>query len=139
MSRTASTKARILIIDQEPNARDELNTMLSANGYRVVTVVTGREALTRIAEQGCDVVLANLVLPDMSGLEVLRQIKERDSRIGVFLMGVHITPAIILESLNCGAVDLLYKPFVTLSIIQKIDYLLSHNPLIRHPGEKPSA
>ncbi len=139
MIRTEAAKASILIIDQEQNSLDELKMILSEQGYEVVTVLTGREVLDRLSKQGADVVLANLVLPDRSGLDLLRQIKERDSQVGVFLMGVHITPALILEALNRGAVDLLYKPFVTLSIIQKLDYLLSHSPPIRRRGEKKSA
>lgn len=139
MDGTEPAKASILVIDQEQTSIDELQTILNHNGYEVAAVLTGREALNRMDERGVDVVVANFLLPDMSGLELLRQIKERDSRVGVFLMGVHITPAMILESLNCGAVDLLYKPFVSLSIIQKIDYFLRHSPPIRHHGKKKSA
>jgi two-component system OmpR family response regulator len=139
MIRTETAKARVLIVDQEQNSLDELTALLSASGYQVITVCTGCEALNRLDERGADVVLANLVLPDMSGLDLLKRIKERDDRIGVFLMGVHITPPVILESLNGGAVDLLYKPFVTLTIIRKIDHLLSQSPPIRHRREKKSA
>lgn len=134
--KTFTERASILIIDYDQQSLNELRTILSNNGYEVCAVRTGREALAQIDRQAFDVVLIDLLLPDISGLDLLTQIKQRDRDAKVFLMGTHITIAVILEAVSRGAQDLLYKFFVASSIIQKIEYLLKQEPSIHYARDE---
>jgi two-component system response regulator PilR (NtrC family) len=131
MKSTDLAKARILVIDREQSSIDELKTVLSKNGYEVVSAMTGREGLEQTSRQVFDVIISDLLLPDISGLDLLSEIKQSEPDVKVYLMGTHITPAVILESVNRGAYDLLYKPFVTSSIIHMIEHSLNRDRRIR--------
>ena len=69
-------KKSILVIDDDPVIRKILSDILRAKGYASTTVATGKEALDRIKEEGTAVALIDLMLEDMSGLDVMREIKE---------------------------------------------------------------
>ena len=124
------SKARVLIVDHDTDSCEEMRLILSNNGYEVARVPTGGEALNRMQVRGYDIVLVDLLLPDMSGLGLLKQIKARDAEATVLLMGTHITTATILESVSHGAFDVVYKPFLSSIIIQRLDHLLSRAPLL---------
>jgi DNA-binding NtrC family response regulator len=123
-------KASILVIDHDDSSREEMRAILSSNGYKVIAVRTGSEGLERIDAEVFDFILADLLLPDMFGVDLLKRIKQRDFETKVILMGTHITTATILESVNHGAFDVVYKPFLSSIILQRLDYLLSREPLI---------
>ena len=131
MSRTDFVKARILVVDRERSSIDELKTILSNNGYEVVSAMTGREGIEQASRDVFDVIISDLLLPDMSGLDLLSRIKQSEPDVKVYLMGTHITPAVILESVNRGAYDLLYKPFVASSIIHMIEHSLNLDRRVR--------
>lgn len=129
-------RVRVLVIDSDQSSLNELRAILRNNGYEVATGLTGREGLRQINQRAFDVVLIDLLLPDISGLDLLSQIKERGSEAKIFLMGTHITTAVILESVRLGAQDLMYKFFVRSSIIHKIEYTLGHERLFHFYGAK---
>ncbi|MEW6130369.1 MAG: response regulator [Acidobacteriota bacterium] len=134
------TNVRILIVEPEPQTAAELQTLLHHQGYESVVVQTAHDALIHLYSESFNIALINLWLLDMTGIDLLRKIKNLPDEIAVFLMGVQITPAIILEAINSGAVELLYKPFVAVSLIPKIEFLLNHNlPIEQNPTEKKSA
>src|SRR4051794_15068176 len=78
--------ARILIIDDEPEIRESLETLLTLEAYRVDSAATGGEGLSKLESTAFDLVLLDLMLPDRSGLEILADIRERDPHIPVFLI-----------------------------------------------------
>jgi DNA-binding NtrC family response regulator len=129
-------KVRVLLVDGDLESLNELQLLLENNGYEVIAVQTGSEGLACLAHLCPDVILADLALPDMTGIELLKQMKAADPEMRVFLMGACITPALICEAINCGAVELIYKAFVACSIIHKIEYLLSHDPRIGCNGDR---
>lgn len=129
-------KIRVLLIDSAPQAVDELQKIFENHGYEVIAVQTGGEGLQQMNTQFPDIILADLALPDMTGIELLKQIKATDPEMKVLLMGAHITPALICEAIRCGAVELLYKAFVACSMIQKIEYLLSHDPRVDYNSNR---
>jgi two-component system OmpR family response regulator len=138
--RSYAERTSILVIDYDQNSLDELRTILRTQGYEVATARTGRDGMVQINRRAFDVVLIDLLLPDISGLDLLSKIKERDIDAKVFLMGTNITIAVILESVRRGAHDLLYKFFVASSIVPKIEYLLSQErPFNFYPQEKRTA
>ena len=124
-------KANVLIIDQDDVAREEMRMILSRHGYKVIAARTGDEGLARIDAQTIDVFLINLILPDMSGLDLLQQIKERDAESPVILMGTHITTSVILTAITLGAFEVVYKPFLSSIIGQRLDQWFSQHPRLR--------
>jgi two-component system, chemotaxis family, response regulator PixH len=69
-------KKRVLIVEDTPSEREMIRHYLTESGYEVVSAENGKEALVKIAEQMPDVVLTDLVMPDMSGLELCRSLKK---------------------------------------------------------------
>jgi DNA-binding NtrC family response regulator len=103
--------ASILVVDDESTTQDTLGVFLETEGYRVATVRSGEEALTRIKEQAFDVIVADVVMPGVSGLEVLERSRALNPDAAVILMTGHATVETAVEALRKGACDYLQKPF----------------------------
>src|SRR5271166_5557785 len=76
----------VLIIDDEAAIRESLQTLLDLEGYEVETANDGQEGLARLAERPFDLVLLDFALPERNGIEVLRDIRERDSELPVIMI-----------------------------------------------------
>jgi DNA-binding NtrC family response regulator len=103
--------ASILVVDDESTTQDTLGVFLETEGYRVATVSSGEEALTRIKEQAFDVIVAEVVMPGVSGLDVLERSRALNPGAAVILMTGHATVETAVEALRKGACDYLQKPF----------------------------
>lgn len=101
---------RILIVDDEPAMREVLSARLEAMGYEVVVAATGAEARERAALDAPDLVLSDVVLPDVSGLELLLGFKADDPDRPVVLMTAHGAIDMAVEAMKAGAQDFLTKP-----------------------------
>lgn len=104
-------KITILVIDDEPIVADALTIVLSDSGYDVAVAANGRDGLDKISRQRFDVTITDLRLPDMSGLDVLSNIRERDPGSLIIVITAHSSPEIVAESMRRGALDVLSKPF----------------------------
>ena len=108
-----SLAPRILVADDDPDIRDVLQQFLSNCGCQVETVADGEEALEAIQREPPDLVLLDLALPKLSGLEVLRRIKVGRMDVDVITIsghpvaGQHLGP----DSVRLGATDFIMKPF----------------------------
>lgn len=103
--------ASILIIDDEMAIRESLQTLLEMEDYRVETADTGEEGLTKIAEQPFDLVLLDLALPDRNGLEILREIRDRDPSLAVILITAYGTVENAVLAMQGGAANFVQKPW----------------------------
>ena len=74
---------RVLVVEDEDDVRELLKTILTGNGFEVFTASSGEEALVKVGEVGPDLVVLDLVLPGLSGLEVCRLLKSKESTRGV--------------------------------------------------------
>lgn len=101
----------ILIIDDEMAIRESLQTLLEMEDYQVNTAETGEEGLTRIAEQPYDLVLLDYALPDKNGLEVLREIRDRDPSLAVILITAYGTVENAVAAMQGGAWNFIQKPW----------------------------
>ncbi len=102
---------RILLIDDEPNVREYLHTLLARMGMQVVSVPDGEEGLRRFDETQPDLIMLDLMLPGgMDGLEALRRFKQRQSNVPVVMFSGHGQTRTIVESMRRGATDSLRKP-----------------------------
>ena len=103
--------SRILIVDDELNMRLVLSAMLKKEGFEVVSASHGREALQILQSNKIAVVITDLKMPDIDGMELLTRISEQRPEIPVIMITAHGTIATAVEALKKGALDYITKPF----------------------------
>ncbi len=111
----------ILIIEDDPLVRKTLASQLSKKGFEVATVDTGEGGVRTFGESSPDVVLLDLRLPDIDGLEVLRQIKERNRRAIILIMTAFDDMKTTVEAIKLGAFEYLVKPLNAAELDLTID------------------
>jgi two-component system, OmpR family, KDP operon response regulator KdpE len=116
---------RVLIVDDEPQIRRFLRTSLSAHGYQVLDASCGQEALIRLATERPDVVLLDLGLPDLDGLDVLRGIREW-SQVPIIVLSVRGQEGDKIAALDGGADDYVTKPFGLGELLARLRAALRH-------------
>ena len=123
-------KAVILIIDDEPQIRKLLQINLESNDYKVIQASTGKEGLTLAGSHSPDIILLDLGLPDISGHEVLIELKNWYSK-PVIILSVQDHETAIVSALDNGATDYLTKPFRTGELLARIRSAIrrSQNPM----------
>jgi two-component system, OmpR family, KDP operon response regulator KdpE len=104
------TGARVLIIDDERAIRRFLRTVLQAHGYGVLEAERGQDGLAAVAQQRPDLVILDLGLPDIDGIEVTRRLREW-SEIPIIILSVRDQESEKIAALDAGADDYLTKPF----------------------------
>lgn len=109
----------VLIVDDEPQIRRLLTITLEANGYRVLSAVSGREGLVLAAQHKPALVLLDIGLPDLSGQEVLRQLREW-SNVPVIVLSVLDDEKGKVAALDAGADDYVTKPFNTDELLARL-------------------
>jgi DNA-binding NtrC family response regulator len=105
------TPGAILIIDDEAAIRESLETLLDLEGYTVCGAETGQEGLARIAERPFELVLLDFALPDINGMELLREIRERDPQLSVIMITAYGTVENAVKAMQGGAVNFIQKPW----------------------------
>jgi DNA-binding response OmpR family regulator len=105
-----STQPLVLVADDEPRITKLVSIALSEEGFRVVTANGGEEALTKAEEVRPDIVLLDIVMPDLDGIEVMRQLRERRP-VPVILLTAKGSTADKAKGLDLGADDYVAKPF----------------------------
>lgn len=105
-----SLGGNILLIDDEASLRQTLTRILQRNGFEVTTAADGEEALRRLSGNAFDLVFLDIRLPGMSGLDVLKQIRQTDIKIPVILLTAHGTLQSALDAIRLGATDYILKP-----------------------------
>jgi DNA-binding NtrC family response regulator len=102
---------RILLVDDDPGVLFALCELLEARGCEVITASSGQEALGRLDGGGIDVVVTDLAMPGMSGLEVLEKVRARDPELPIILITAHGSERAAVAAMKQGAYDYLTKPF----------------------------
>lgn len=130
-------KGPILVVDDEPDIVEFLTTILADEGYATTTARDGREALSRMRDAKPSLVILDLMMPQMNGLEVLDAMRAmgQSSRPSVIVLSAKSTHQDILEALERGADDFVPKPFDLEDLLLRIRVWLDR---VR-PGETPSA
>lgn len=106
-----TAKTTVLVIDDEPIVGDALMIVLSDCGYEVAVARTGCEGIEKASHQQFDFTITDFRLPDMTGLDVLNSIKEKNPSSLIIIITAYCTPEVIEESKRLGAIDVLVKPF----------------------------
>ncbi len=114
----------ILIIEDDNDINKMLNELLTINGYRTIQAYSGTEALLHIEKQAPDAVILDLMLPGMSGEEVLAGIKSSDRGIAVLVASAKDDVTTRISLLRAGADDYLTKPFDTGELLARLEAVL---------------
>ena len=132
-------KLSILLVEDEKNICDFISTSLSAQDYRISTAHTGKEALPIITSQCPDLILLDLGLPDMDGMEIIRQVRTWSS-IPIIVLSARTQEQEKVRALDLGADDYLTKPIGTSELLARIRTALRHSnrlntdsPLYKRP------
>ncbi len=126
----ASSPSRVLVVDDEDVIRDVLGTLLERRGgYAVRLARNADEALEHLASHSVDVVLVDLMLPGIDGLDLLRRIKSDDPNREVIMMTAHGSVATAVEAMKNGAFHYLTKPFQNDEVILLVEAALTQRRL----------
>lgn len=109
----------VLIVEDETSYLEALEVTLQPEGFTILTATDGRSALNLFRRESPDVVLLDLMLPDLSGLDVLRQIRTQ-SDVPVIIVSAKDTEADIVSALELGADDYLTKPYSSRELVARI-------------------
>jgi len=101
---------RVLVVDDEPDAVELLKEFLTVKGYDVVTASSGEEALRKLKEERPHLMLLDIRMPMMDGLEVLRRAREIDKEVGIIMVTAVNEESTGREALKMGAFDYITKP-----------------------------
>ncbi len=125
----------ILVVDDEPTLRETLAEALDADGFRVVTAADGSEALVQFREHHPDLVVLDLMLPELSGVEVCR-ILRRESGVPILMLTARSSEIDKVLGLELGADDYVTKPFSLRELTARIRALLrrTEQPIVEGPA-----
>jgi DNA-binding response OmpR family regulator len=136
-STAADTSARILLVDDEQSLQTLLTYPLRKDGYEVVSALDGREALDRFAEQRFDLVVLDLMLPKVDGIEVCRRLRSR-SQVPIIMLTAKDDEIDKVLGLEMGADDYITKPFSVREFRSRVKAALRRSEMLRgRPGGEP--
>ena len=128
-----AARGRILVVDDEPQIQRALGTSLRAAGYEVASALTAEEAVRSAAVRPPDAIILDLMLPDESGVEVCRRVREW-SRAPVIVVSALSDEADTIEALDAGADDYVTKPYSTRELLARLRAALRRSAVA--PGEE---
>ena len=115
-----SSKAHILVVDDELSMREFLEVLLQRQGYQVTCAESGRKALSLLATMDFDLLLCDIRLGDITGLDVLRAAKKKNQNTVVIMISAYATTETAVEAMNEGAYDYVPKPFDKDELVQTL-------------------
>jgi DNA-binding response OmpR family regulator len=104
-------RGRLIVVEDQRDLRELLATAFSLEGYAVSTAASGEEALALVQREVPDLIVLDLSLPGMSGIETLRRIREGGRAPRVVIVTAHGTPAQVREAMALGVREFMGKPF----------------------------
>jgi DNA-binding NtrC family response regulator len=123
------TKAKILIVDDNENILDALKEILEQKGFEIAVAKNGNEGLMRIEQLKPDLVITDIIMPDMEGIEFISTINKKKCNIPIIVMSGDVVGMKFLKSARIlGAIDILMKPFTAGEIIERVNRALGVYP-----------
>lgn len=117
-------RRRILVADDEEGIRESINLILG-DQFELAYAADGEEALTALADGSFDLLLLDIKMPKLDGLEVLRRLKHRNARTPVLMLTAYQSVELAKEAVRLGAKDYLPKPFEREQILNAVQSALS--------------
>jgi DNA-binding NtrC family response regulator len=128
--RGGSSRGRILVIDDELDIRESLEALLDLEGYDVDLAPNGADGERRLEQRAYDLILLDLMMPEKSGMEVLRDVRERDRHTPIFMITAYGTVEAAVQAVKLGANDYLAKPWDNEKLLIEIDRVISAQRLL---------
>src|SRR5450432_3156481 len=110
-SASSTVAGTVLIIDDEAEIRESLQTLLEMEGYQVETAASAQQGLICIGEHAFDLVLLDLALPDRNGLDLLSELRDHDPQLPVIMITAYGTVENAVRAIQSGAVNFIQKPW----------------------------
>jgi two-component system, OmpR family, response regulator MprA len=117
-------RSRLLVVDDDPDVRDSLRRALGYAGYAVATATNGMEALSSLSRSPVDLVILDVLMPMLDGLDACRALRERGNTIPVLLLTARDAVVDRVAGLEAGADDYLVKPFALRELQARVNALL---------------
>jgi len=126
----STSKGKVLVIDDEADIRESLDALLSLEGYEVELAANGTEGSKKLDSHIYDLVLLDLMMPDRSGMEVLRGFRERDRETPIFMITAFGSTETAVNALKLGANDYFTKPWENDKLLIEIDRTIAQRRLL---------
>lgn len=128
MSDDSSLQGRVLLIDDEPSLQTLVGMLLNRAEIPITSVGTAAEGLQLLENEHFDLLILDLMLPDMDGLELLSKLRQtgRFGDLSVLILSARSDPEAIGRAMKLGADGYLTKPYISLSLVQRVSALLAH-------------
>ncbi len=124
-------KSRILIVDDEPDALELMQELFERKGYLSLTASNGLDALKKIKNEEPEIVITDIRMPEMDGMQLLKTINKEHPHIPVIMVTAHGTIETAVEAMKLGAKDYILKPLRLDEILAKVERITQLNSLIK--------
>ena len=119
---------KVLVVDDERPIREILSGLLKREGYEVVTASTGEEALELAMSEGPEVILLDITMPGIDGVETCRRLKAQEKTRSIPVIMISAIGESMMEAVEAGAEDFLNKPFAAVEVFTRVTSILN----VRH-------
>ena len=123
------TKGRILVVDDEADIRESLETLLTMENYSVEPAQNGSEGLRKMEAGHYDLVLLDLMMPDRSGMDVLREVRERDTETPIIMITAYGSVDVAVSALKAGASSYFSKPWDNEKLLIEVEQMIARTRL----------
>ena len=120
MTKEKQNPDRILVVDDEPHVCDILKKILEEENYTVFTAISGARALNFLKKESIDLILLDVKMPRMGGIEFLQKVRQSDKSVAVIILTAHATLGTAREAMELGAYDYITKPFDARFVISMV-------------------
>ena len=125
VTKTTSSRGKILVVDDEADIREGLELLLMSEGFLVDLAQNGTEGLQKLGANAYDLVLLDLMMPDLSGMEVLADVRERDRETPIFMITAYGSVEAAVKALKLGANDYFSKPWDNEKLVIEIGRMIA--------------
>jgi DNA-binding NtrC family response regulator len=123
-------RGRILIVDDEPTIRETLSLVLKEENYQCELAENGLEGLNKVKEKNFDLIITDLKMPEMGGLELMEKVKTISPKTSVIIITAYASLESAIQALRLGAYDYIIKPLDFDDVILRINRLMEHRELV---------
>lgn len=130
---------KILVVDDQKSIAEGIKAFLIQRGFEAFCVHSGSEALNFLEQEPCDLVISDFKMPDLNGLELLKELRSKNSTIFFIMISAYLKMEDLLEAIKLKISDVFSKPFKNIELLQSIESLKSQQQSPFHPKKNTSS